>query len=86
MAKRKDNKVSFDPSKPYSWEPDQSFSLNGREFSIAYNNLNEFLSTPLSPVTMLKVADVFSIIQKQLVSKVEAGDIKEKTMPAEQGG
>ena len=76
-----------DPNKPYSWEPDENFSLNGREFSIAYNNLNEFLSTPLSPVTMLKVADVFSILQKQLIAKVESGKIKERVInPEEQVG
>lgn len=69
--------VQYDPNKAYKWEPDQTFTITGKEFALLLNTLRSVISTPEAQNVL--IADkAHSVLEKLLISGVEDGSIEEK--------
>jgi len=69
-------KPSYDPSKKYTWTPDDSFILSGGEFGLVLNALRAVLNTP--EATRILIANqANTIIETALQRAVENGVAKE---------
>lgn len=66
----------FDPSKPYTWGPDATFTLNGGQFGMVLNALRATLSTPEAQKFFLAMT-ANEIIEGILKDAVEKGVAKE---------
>ena len=69
-------KITYDPSKKYSWTPEDSFTLNGSEFGLLLNALRAVLNTR-EAATILLANQANTTIESVLASAVEAGVVKE---------
>jgi len=77
MENQETIKNTFSPSKSYTWQPETKFPLSGNEFGMMYKYVLEFLTSPYSPSTTMKMSEVFAIIQSKLKVAVEAGEATE---------
>ena len=68
--------VVFDPSKPYTWGPDATFTLNGGQFGMILNALRATLTTPEAQRFFLAMT-ANEIVEKLLEEAVEKGVAKE---------
>jgi hypothetical protein len=67
--------MSYDPSKPYVWAPDEQFVLTGQEFAAMLNAIRGILNLPEAPAILL--ADKANTAMDSIMAKsLEAGKIK----------
>lgn len=72
-----ETKPVFDPRKNYEWKETSEFIITATEFGVIHRNLSKFLSGPITPSTILGIADIFTIVQTKLKESVESGESKE---------
>lgn len=67
--------MSYDPSKPYVWAPDEQFVLTGQEFATVLNAIRSTLNLPQAPAILL--ADKANTAIDAIMAKsLETGKIK----------
>jgi hypothetical protein len=67
--------MSYDPTKPYVWAPDEQFILTGQEFAAVLNAIRSTLNLPQAPAILL--ADKANTAIDSIMAKsLEAGKIK----------
>jgi len=71
----------YDPTKRYTWTPDDQFTLSGNEFGLILNSLRAIIGTPeASRIMMAHQAN--EIIENMVQRAVEAGvavEVKDET-------
>jgi hypothetical protein len=73
--------MSYDPTKRYSWSPDEKIELTGQEFAMVLNAVRSVLNLPEAPAILL--ADKANMILDGIMAKnVEAGIIKPADEPS----
>ena len=70
--------MSYDPNKQYSWNPDEQFTLSGREFGLILNTVRAILSTEQAQHILL-AARTHDVLEKMMEENVENGKIMEKS-------
>jgi hypothetical protein len=60
----------------YKWEQDHKFIFSGTEFENLYKALHIFIHNNMTPQTILKAAEGFSIVHAKLLEEINSGSIK----------
>jgi len=68
--------ATYDPSKKYTWTPNDEFVLNGNEFGLLLNALRAIISTPEAGRILL-ASQANDSIEQILAKAVEGGVVKE---------
>lgn len=68
--------ANYDPSKKYTWTPDDSFTLSGGEFGLILNALRAALNTE-EAARILIANEANKIVEGALQRAVESGVAKE---------
>jgi hypothetical protein len=68
--------ATYDPSKRYTWTPDDKFELSGAEFGLILNTLRSILSTE-EAARILLANQASEVIEGIMAKAVEADIIKE---------
>jgi hypothetical protein len=71
-------KITYDPSKKYSWTPEDTFTLNGSEFGLVLNALRAILNSQ-EAARILIANQANTTIEELLAKAVESGVVKEAT-------
>ena len=71
-----EQKPTYDPSKRYTWTPDDSFILSGGEFGLVLNALRAVLNTQ-EAARILIANEANKIVESALQRAVENGVAKE---------
>jgi hypothetical protein len=67
--------MSYDPTKPYVWAPNEQFVITGQEFATMLNAVRAILNLPEAPAILL--ADKANTAMDSIMAKsLEAGKIK----------
>ena len=66
----------FDPTKKYTWDSNDVFTITGEEFGLILNSLRAVMSTPEARALFM-AAEAADRIESLLVKNVENGKIKE---------
>ena len=74
--KIKNNMATYDPSKKYTWSPEDKFEFSGAEFGLILNTFRKILSTPEAEVILL-ANQANMIIEKKISEAVEKDVVKE---------
>jgi hypothetical protein len=69
-------KITYDPSKKYSWTPEDTFTLSGSEFGLVLNALRAILNSQ-EAARILIANQANTTIEEILGKAVEAGVVKE---------
>jgi hypothetical protein len=69
-------KITYDPSKKYSWTPEDTFTLNGSEFGLVLNSLRSILNSQ-EAAKILIANQANTAIEEVLAKAVESGVVKE---------
>lgn len=77
MSETKNPATSYNPEKLYEWEPEDMFTLDGKEFSMVYNSLLAYVNSAEVRKVMTMVR-TFETMQAKFKHYVETGVIKEK--------
>ena len=68
--------ATYDPSKKYTWSPEDKFEFSGAEIGLILNTFRKILSTPEAEVILLaNQANI--IIEKKISEAVEKDVVKE---------
>lgn len=70
--------AQYDPSKRYTWTPEDKFEMSGEEFGAILNAFRTILSTP-EAARILMVHQANSAVEIVLAKGVEKGFVKEVT-------
>jgi hypothetical protein len=70
--------ATYDPSKRYTWTPDDKFELNGNQFGVILNALRVITSTQEAQRILL-ANEAAEAIEAIMAQSVEAGVVKEVT-------
>ena len=70
--------ATYDPSKKYTWTPEDTFTFNGNEFGLLLNTLRVITSTPEAQRVLL-ANEAAEVIEQAMARSVESGVIKEVT-------
>jgi hypothetical protein len=68
--------ATYDPSKRYTWTPDDKFELSGAEFGLILNTLRSILSTE-EAARILLANQASEVIEGIMAKAVESDIIKE---------
>lgn len=68
--------IKYDPSKKYTWTPNDQFVLTGEQFGLILNSLRGIISTPEAGKILL-AAEANNSLEQVLAQAVEAGVVKE---------
>lgn len=68
--------AQYDPNKRYTWQPEDKFELNGREFGIILNSLRAILNTE-EAAKILLAQQANAAIENIMAKGVEADIVKE---------
>jgi len=68
--------AQYDPNKKYTWTPEDTFELTGRDFGLILNMLRSMLNTE-EAAKILLAQQANSAIEAVLARGVEAGHVKE---------
>jgi len=69
-------KITYDPSKKYSWTPEDTFTLSGSEFGLVLNALRAILNS--QEAARILIANQANTVVEDILGKaVEAGVVKE---------
>ena len=73
--------AQYDPAKRYTWTPEDTFTISGQDFGLFLNTVRSYLSSEEAArfQLMMKANEV---IEKIMISGVEADIIKEVEAPA----
>lgn len=71
-----EQKISYDPTKKYTWTPEDQFTLNGAQFGLILNTLRAVLNTP-EAARILLANEANNVIESTLAKAVEAGIVVE---------
>lgn len=69
-------KPTFDPTKRYTWGPQDEFTLTGDQFGLVLNAIRGIISTP-EAARILVAAQASEAIDGIMAKAVEAGIVKE---------
>lgn len=75
--------ATYDPSKKYTWTPNDEFTLSGAEFGLILNSLRAIISTP-EAARILLANEANEAIEKVLSRAVETDIVKEVTNEPQQ--
>ena len=75
------DKITYDPSKRYTWTPTTEFTLTGEQFGLILNSLRGVISTP-EAARILLAAQANDSLESVLAKAVESGAVVEA--PAEE--
>ena len=71
---------TYDPSKMYTWQPEDKFELSGNEFGTILNAIRAVLQTPEAErIMMFERAN--RAIEDMMAKAVEQGIVKEQQPP-----
>lgn len=68
--------ATYDPSKKYTWTPEDKFELSGSQFGLLLNTLRVITSTPEAQ-RILMANEAALVIEEIMAKSVEAGVVKE---------
>lgn len=68
--------TQYDPSKRYTWGPEDKFELSGRDFGLILNTLRAILNTE-EAAKILLAQQANSAIEAAMAKAVEAGTVVE---------
>ena len=68
--------ITYDPSKKYTWAPEDVFTLNGQEFGLILNTIRAIISTEEASKILL-ANQTNQVIESIMAKSVEAGVVKE---------
>lgn len=69
-------KITYDPSKRYTWTPNDQFTLTGEQFGLILNSLRGVISTQ-EAARILLAAEANNALEQVLANAVESGVVKE---------
>ncbi len=69
-------KINYDPSKRYTWTPQDQFTLTGEQFGLILNSLRGVISTQ-EAARILLAAEANNALEQVLANAVESGVVKE---------
>lgn len=69
-------KITYDPSKRYTWTPNDQFTLSGEQFGLILNSLRGVISTQ-EAARILLAAEANNALEQVLANAVESGVVKE---------
>jgi len=69
--------MKYNPEKMYSWNPDETFNISGREFGLILNTIRTILSTEQAQHILL-ANKTNEILEKIMEENVKSGKIIEK--------
>lgn len=72
--------MKYNPEKMYSWNPDETFSISGREFGLILNTLRSILNTEQAQQIIL-AHKTNEILERIMEENVKSGKIIEKEQP-----
>jgi hypothetical protein len=75
--------AQYDPSKRYTWTPEDKFTLTGQQFGLILNTVRSYLSSEEAARFQLMV-QTNQVIEELMIQGVEADIIKEVEAPSEQ--
>jgi len=75
------DKITYDPTKRYTWTPTTEFTLTGEQFGLILNSLRGVISTQ-EAARILLAAQANDSLEAVLAKAVESGDVVEA--PAEE--
>jgi hypothetical protein len=70
------DKITYDPSKRYTWTPATEFTLTGEQFGLILNSLRGVISTP-EAARVLLAAQANDSLEAVLAKAVESGAVIE---------
>ena len=70
------DKITYDPSKRYTWTPATEFTLTGEQFGLILNSLRGVISTP-EAARVLLAAQANDSLEAVLARAVESGAVVE---------
>jgi hypothetical protein len=70
----------YDPSKKYTWTPQDEFVITGEQFGLILNSLRSVISTPEASRILLGV-EANDTLEKVMARAVESGVVKEVPQP-----
>lgn len=70
--------AQYDPTKRYTWKPEDTFVISGEEFGMMLNAFRNILSTP-EAARILMVHQANMAVENVLARSVEEGFVKEVT-------
>jgi hypothetical protein len=73
-----ENANAYDVNKKYTWGPEDTFQLSGREFGLVLNALRSVLNTPEAAQIIL-ANEANKSIEEVMAKAVSAGVVKEVT-------
>jgi|SRR6185436_213581 len=76
LVDKKPEKVVYDPTKKYTWEPSDVFHMSGSDFGVVLNAIGGILSTKDAQIFML-LQRASGIVENTLKNAVEYGVAKE---------
>ena len=68
--------ATYDPTKRYTWTPEDKFTLTGEQFGIILNALRAVLSTPEAQRVLL-INDAHTAIEDVMANAIENNVVKE---------
>lgn len=68
--------AQYDPSKKYTWTPEDTFTLSGAEFGLFLNTVRAYLSSEEASRFQLMI-QANQVIESLMIKGVEAAIIKE---------
>lgn len=74
--------AQYDPSKRYTWTPEDTFTLTGAEFGLILNMVRVYLSSEEAARFQLMM-QANQVIEQLMIKGVESDIIKEVETPAE---
>jgi hypothetical protein len=74
--------AQYDPSKRYTWTPEDTFTLTGAEFGLILNMVRAYLSSEEAARFQLMM-QANQVIEQLMIKGVESDIIKEVETPAE---
>jgi hypothetical protein len=70
------DKITYDPTKRYTWTPTTEFTLTGEQFGLILNSLRGVISTP-EAARILLAAQANDSLESVLAKAVESGVVVE---------
>ena len=75
--------AQYDPSKRYTWTPEDTFTLTGQQFGLILNTVRSYLSSEEAARFQLMM-QANEVIEKLMIEGVENDTIKEVEAPIEE--
>lgn len=73
--------ATYDPAKKYTWTPEDTFTMSGKDFGLILNTVRAYLSSEEAARFQLMI-QTNEVIEKLMIQGVEADIIKEVEGPS----